>query len=404
MGGTGVIRAYWDRLHSSVMRLARAIAPALIVIVLLEVTLRVGAFLWFDYSQYYLYYGFHALAGRVGISPWSTHTGRPYKFPAHYVLQGAAGQASEQASINSLGFRGPEFQASKPEGVFRVICLGESSTFGFRNSDTGTYPIQLEQLFRQHPDGANVEVINAGFPYYNSGSILALLQEELLDYSPDLLTLYSAHNDAGWPLEVGGLARTIFWIQQHSITYLFMKEHIMTDQFVLLVRRILRRLLPQNLDQLEFETQLARISRRYHENIRAIIMVAKSKNIPVILIKQPMTTTNKRYASLSYEEEYNAILARSNGKNAFTPQELQLIKHHRLIKELEKIAETENLPLVDNIAIVDQDRRRLASWVHLTEEGNLRLAEALKSAIEPYLEQQLTSNGRYESRVYAPQQ
>jgi hypothetical protein len=52
--------------------------------------------------------------------------------------------------------------------------------------------------------------------------------------------------------------------------------------------------------------------------------------------------------------------------------------------------------MVDNIAIVDQDRRRLASWVHLTEEANLRLAEALKSAIEPYLEQKFAVSGGYD--------
>jgi hypothetical protein len=165
---------------------------------------KAGSFLWFGYNQYYLYYGFHGLMGGVRIAPSSTHTGRHYKFPPHYVLHGAAGQASEKASINSLGFRGPEFQAMKPVGVFRVICMGESSTFGFRNSDNGTYPFQLENLFRQGHGGAKIEVINAGFPYYNTGSILSLLREELVHYSPDVLTLYSAFNDAGWPLEVGG--------------------------------------------------------------------------------------------------------------------------------------------------------------------------------------------------------
>jgi lysophospholipase L1-like esterase len=396
-----VLRGYWNGGHSPLKRLARVIAPALIVILFLEVILRLGAFLWFDYSEYYLYYGFHVVAGRIGISPWWTYTGKHYKFPPHYVLQGAAGQASEQASINALGFRGPEFQARKPEGVFRVICLGESSTFGFRNSDVGTYPFQLEQLFRGPPEGATVEVINAGFPYYNTGSMLALMREELLDYSPDVLTLYSAYNDAGWPLAVGTLSRTVFWIQQHSITSILMKKYILTDQFVLQVQRTLRRILPKNTDYAEFEAQLERISTRYQENVRAIIALAKSKDIPIILIKQPMTTAHSRYSSLSYGEEYDAILMRFNAKKTFTPQELQFLKQHRLIKELETIAEAEHLPLVDNIAIVDQDRRRLASWVHLTEEGNLRLAEALKSAIEPYIERKLASNGRRGSRPSA---
>jgi lysophospholipase L1-like esterase len=391
-----VTRANQNRLHSPLIRSAAAITVGIIVILFLEVILRLGAFLWFDYSQYYLYYGFHGLVGRVGISPWSTNTGQHYKFPSHYVLQGAAGQASETASINGLGFRGPEFQAIKPAGVFRIISMGESSTFGFHNSDTGTYPFQLENLFRQYPGGAKIEVINAGFPYYNSGSILSLFSEEIVNYNPDVLTLYNAFNDVGWPFDIGISSRAILWVHQHSIIYLLMKDYLITDRLVLGLNRKLQKLLPQNMDYTAFENEISLTSTRYRENMKAVIGLAKSKAIPVILIKQPMTTRHNRYASLSYEEEYNAVLVRFSEKKRLTSQELQLIRHHHLIKELEKIAEEENLPMVDNIAIVDQDRRRLASWVHLTEEGNLRLAEALKSAIEPYIAQKFAASGWHE--------
>jgi hypothetical protein len=109
------------------------------------------------------------------------------------MLQGAAGQASEKASINSFGFRGPEFPLIKPARVCRIINMGGSSTFGFRNSDRGTYPFQLEELFQQHPSSLKVEVINAGFPYCNTGSMLSLLRDELFHYSLDDFTLYVAY-------------------------------------------------------------------------------------------------------------------------------------------------------------------------------------------------------------------
>jgi lysophospholipase L1-like esterase len=175
-----------------------------------------------------------------------------------------------------------------------------------------------------------------------------------------------------------------------------MKDYLITDRVVLRVHSILQKSLPQNMDYDAFEHEMTRTATRYRENMRAVIGLAKSKAIPVILIKQPMTTRHNRYISFSYEEEYNAILVRFSEKKYPTPNELQLIQHHHLIKELEKIAEEENLPMVDNIAIVDQDRRRLASWVHLTEEGNLRLAEALKSVIEPYIEQRFAVSGWYD--------
>jgi lysophospholipase L1-like esterase len=396
-----VLSEYRHRLNTSLIRLAKSIAPCIVVILFLEIICRIGAFLWFDNSRYYLYYGFHELAGGVGISPWSTETGKHYKFPPHYVLQDAAGQASEKASINSLGFRGPDFQATKPAGVFRIICMGESSTFGFRNSDTGTYPFQLEQLFRQHPEGSHVEVINAGFPYYNTGSIRSLLTAEIISFSPDILTIYAAHNDASWPLEVGLISRATLWIQQHSIIYLFLKSYVITDNYRLRVHRWFQKVLPASLDQAQFDHQLSRISIRYYENVKAVIALARSKDIPIILIKQPMTTKHFRYASLSYQEEYSAILERFRQKKRFTLNEYQLVRHHYLIEELERIAAEENLPMVDNIAIVDQDRRRLASWVHLTEEGNLRLAEALKAAIEPYIERKFSVSQWHDLRPHS---
>ena len=52
---------------------------------------------------------------------------------------------------------------------------------------------------------------------------------------------------------------------------------------------------------------------------------------------------------------------------------------------MEAIAASHDIPLVDNIAIVDRDRQSLASFVHLTAEANLRLAGALREAIEPFL-------------------
>jgi hypothetical protein len=67
-----------------------------------------------------------------------------------------------------------------------------------------------------------------------------------------------------------------------------------------------------------------------------------------------------------------------------------VIKHELLLEELEKIAKEETVPVVDNITIVDQDRRHLDSRAHLTEEAKLRLAEALKSEIVPYIKRQRT--------------
>jgi lysophospholipase L1-like esterase len=325
--------------------------------------------------------------GKVGISYSSVwKEGQYYKFPPNYILKGARGQSSEIASINSLGFRGPDFQAIKPTGTLRIICLGGSSTFGFHNQDTGTYPVQLQNLLNQNHRNITVEVINAGFPYYTTGSILSLLQEEILNYGPDILTLYSAANDTGWPLKTGGINSTITWLKEHSIVF------FLIDYFIYRVQtsKIFRRIIPQSIDHDEFNDNLAQISMRYRKNVKMIVTIAKRNSIPIILIKQPMTS-DKKYISYTYEEEYNEIMDKFQKNQPVTIKESLLIKHYYLTKELERIAIEEDLPMVDNIAIADRDRSRLASWVHLTEEANLLLSQSLKLVIESLIIQKAST-------------
>ncbi len=64
-------------------------------------------------------------------------------------------------SINSLGFRGPEITREKPEGMFRIVALGASTTYGIYVSDEYTYPYQLEKKLDEKFGSDKIEVINA---------------------------------------------------------------------------------------------------------------------------------------------------------------------------------------------------------------------------------------------------
>jgi len=366
-------------------RIAVAALSAVLLLAVLETAARLGAFAWHGGSRYHLLFGLHGRTGRIDVSPWSTFTGAHYKFPPRYVLRGALGQGEETAAINSLGFRGPDFSPEKPPGVFRVVCLGESSTFGFHNPDTGTYPFLLETLLRARGGPLRVEVINAGFPYYNTGSILSLLASEVLAYSPDVVTLYAAYNDAGWPLSVGAGTRTLLWLQERSLAWLLLRQHVATDGRVAAAARWVQGHLPWRLDEAGLERHLGLVAARYRRNVTRIVAIARGRGARVVLVKQPMRGRRDRL-HLTYDQEYRLVRARFRQRGAVSPADFQLIVHHRLIEELERIAAEERLPLVDNIAIVDADPRRLATYVHLTEEGNLRLAEALRDAIAPVLD------------------
>jgi len=100
----------------------------------------------------------------------------------------------EYVNINNQGFRGHDFLAQKPEGVYRIIAVGGSTTLGTGVFDKQTYPYLLQEKFVEA--GLNhVEVINAGLGKAWSGSETNLIKERLLDFDLDLLLVYDGWND-----------------------------------------------------------------------------------------------------------------------------------------------------------------------------------------------------------------
>jgi len=88
---------------------------------------------------------------------------------------------------NSIGFRDREI--SKEKNVFRIICMGDSITFGWPNKTENTYPKVLEKLLNSQFSEMKFEVFNAGVPGYTSHQGLVWLQKEIIKYNP-ALSLY----------------------------------------------------------------------------------------------------------------------------------------------------------------------------------------------------------------------
>lgn len=64
-----------------------------------------------------------------------------------------------------------------------------------------------------------------------------------------------------------------------------------------------------------------------------------------------------------------------------TSQELNFLRHSRLMRELEIWAASQDVPLVDVISALDGDRDVLVSWVHLSPRGNQMVAAAFAQEI-----------------------
>jgi lysophospholipase L1-like esterase len=100
--------------------------------------------------------------------------------------------------INSQGFRDKEYKVTKDKNVFRILCLGDSSTFGLGVPIHDTYHALLENRLNKElgQSGKKFEIINAGVPGYTSCQGLALYKYRGVKYTPDVVTFYFGFNDA----------------------------------------------------------------------------------------------------------------------------------------------------------------------------------------------------------------
>ena len=101
---------------------------------------------------------------------------------------------NQQFSTNSAGFRDREFITPKPQGIYRVIVVGDSIAFGWNQSADQLFPKLLEQRFIAdgHPE---VEVYNMAVDGYNSQQEVELIRTRALSYQPDLLLIAYCLND-----------------------------------------------------------------------------------------------------------------------------------------------------------------------------------------------------------------
>ncbi len=99
------------------------------------------------------------------------------------------------ARINAQGYRTPTLARAKPACTFRLLSLGESSTFGVCVAEQRTYSAQLQRLLNARADGWRYEVFNAGVPGYTTHQAAAQTRRLWPALRPDLLLLYFEGND-----------------------------------------------------------------------------------------------------------------------------------------------------------------------------------------------------------------
>src|SRR5262249_6164071 len=105
--------------------------------------------------------------------------------------------------MDSRGYRGPELPDAPPvRGVYRVLCVGDSITFGFNVDQGAAYARQLDAALRTAYPGRRFEVINAGVPGWSWVQGRRFLEVEGMALHPDVVVIGHGTNDQFYIAEV----------------------------------------------------------------------------------------------------------------------------------------------------------------------------------------------------------
>jgi lysophospholipase L1-like esterase len=142
----------------------------------------------------------NALFGRENANAFIDYELKPgtraYQcFSAPYPA-GADAQGRVEILINDHGLRDHAIAPAAAAGTRRILCLGDSFTFGNAVAATATYPKQLERILRA--EGYTTDVVNCGFAAGpRIPNHVAYLMTRGVELAPDTAIITVCLNDIG---------------------------------------------------------------------------------------------------------------------------------------------------------------------------------------------------------------
>lgn len=219
-------------------------------------------------------------------------------------------------STNAQGFRSDYPIGPKKPGVFRIICLGDSVTFGYRvpvvwperptafEPDWLPYPMLLEKHLKSANPQREIEVLTMAVPGYTSHQGLAWLKHDIDWLEPDVVVASFGWNDASLSdapdritIRTNWYAVGIRWLIDHSQAFAHATHWLRSRNQQPAGKR---------------PTPVPRVSQdEYVSNFKSIVEVCKVHNTPVVVMGAPYrdSVTNPTEAKLMMS--YRAALQSS---------------------------------------------------------------------------------------------
>jgi hypothetical protein len=292
---------------------------------------------------------------------------------------------------NSNGLRDREYSFDKPNGVTRIVVLGDSSTWGWGVGDDEIYTEVLESLL------PNVEVINLGVSAYGTQQEFDYLKMQGMKYDPDMVILGFSLNDIagngrGKDGSTNSKSESDREISHHSSFFLKLKEFLayrsafydfMTEQINMnkyLVNFMMKLKIKEGPDGYEaLDTNLSPALISYPPSLDDLFDKTKSK---LLEMKSFLEARNIRFIVVlipTLETIDRKMLESSLVQSVFEPNDFDLEKPYKLLEQFGKESHIEIVNPFSSLnkAHADGSSVLLRRDLHLNKRGHDVLAREI---------------------------
>jgi len=290
-------------------------------------------------------------------------------------------------ATNALGHRDGE--VPRGDGVWRVACLGGSTTYGFAATENAaTYPARLEELLRAARPGRELDVLNAGVPGWNSRTSLANYALYLAEVGFDVVVLMHNNNDV---------------LENRNPRYLAASRRPAEEPPPpppALVRvlersaalRALRANTRRRRAKYDKVTELGDAGvEAFARNLRAAAAYFEGRGERLVLCTYPhLFRPTLDEARRVFETPWQAEALARRSPVAYEALAAGVVRYNDVIRE---VAAAEGLPLIDLDATFPKDPELFVDFVHTTDEGNRLRAAQVMAGVTPLLAEEGAGGG-----------
>ncbi|MFX0200576.1 MAG: SGNH/GDSL hydrolase family protein [Candidatus Hodarchaeota archaeon] len=295
-------------------------------------------------------------------------------FPTHNYSEG-------KNRHNSLGFRGDEIDMPKPRDEFRIVCMGGSTTYDGQIEDYKLSFTSLLEAKLKSKGYGKVKVINAAAGGWSSWELLINFELRILDLEPDMIILYTGHNDinarlvwppeaykgdnSGWRVPNHGLSMPSIFEYSTFLTALMIRtgltqshndlarsfaKHSQTYYRDSFREQKIKGIYPQGIFKKTSAAKMLETNKPkyFARNIENIVIIAKQRGIKTLLASFAFSPLFEEPVASS--EEYITATAEMNA-------------------EVQRIAKHYKVNFFDFNAVFPKDKKYFTDGVHVSIEG-----------------------------------